>query len=99
MMSSMPRKISLIVSILFLFGCGGASGLDPFPASFVYVVKIDKQRCSKHAIISKNPVKVDKGVFIPWSECPDVIGFDYQESASIFNWIRKAEKTASERCK
>lgn len=91
------RLISLTASLL-VAGCSG-SGLDPFPTKYIFVVKPDVQKCTMHMITKHDPLTVDKGFVIPWEECPDVIGFDVKESGAVFNWIRKAEAQAKNRCK
>lgn len=91
------RLTYLTATSLFVMGC--ADDLPSFPADYIYVVKPELQQCSRHKIISKNPVKVDKGVWIEWSQCPDVFGFESKDMGPIMNWIRKAEKMAKEKCK
>lgn len=87
----------IFLMAISLTGC--ASDLSPFPSEFVYVVKPQLQQCSKHKIISKDPVKVDRGEWIPWEQCPDVFGFDYKDAGPVMNWIRDLQKKVKERCK
>ena len=96
MRCSSVRLIFLTV-ISLLVGC--ANGLPPFPADFIYVVKPQLQQCSKHKIISKDPVKVDKGVWIEWDQCPDVFGFESKDAGPVMNWIRNSQEEAKRRCK
>ena len=98
MRCSIERQILLTVSFFYLFGCAG-SGLPPFPAKYIFVVKPDIEKCSMHMITKQDPITVDKGHIIPWEECPDVIGFDLKESGAVFNWMRTAQSEAKKRCK
>ena len=82
--------------VLILSGCDAA--LDPFPAQYVYSIQPWKWKCSRHKIISKDPVKVDAGEMIPWDDCPNVFGFDEKDTGPVFNWIRNAQEKAKERC-
>ena len=87
--------ILLIANLLI--GCG--DGLPPFPANYIFVAKPDKLECTRHKIISKDPVKVDKGEFIPWNECPHVFGFQDSDIGPVMNWVRKAQSESKKRCK
>jgi hypothetical protein len=80
-----------------LSGCKGNA--PPFPANQVFIVDPKTQYCSQHNIISKNPLKVDKGIVIDWNDCPGVFGFQSSDTPAVFSWIRKMEKLANERCK
>ena len=84
--------------VISLTGCA-ASDLSPFPAEFIFVAKPQLHQCSKHKIISKDPVKVDKGVWIPWEQCPDVFGFESKDAGPVMNWIKDSQRKAKERCK
>lgn len=96
MKCSIVRLTFLTVTSLFFIGC--AKGLEPFPADYIYVVKPTLQQCSKHKIISKDPVKVDKGVWVDWRDCPDVFGFESKDAGPVLNWIRYAQEEAKKRC-
>lgn len=91
-------KLSAICLIIAsLVGC--KDGLPEFPASFIYVAKPETLECSKHEIIKKDPITVDKGVFIPWNECPHVFGFSSNDVAPVMDWMRNAQEEAKKRCK
>jgi hypothetical protein len=87
----------LIINILFSSGCA-SYGIPEFPAEYTFVVKQDLKQCSRHKIISYDPIKVDKGEFIQWENCPDVFGFSSQDAGKVFNWIRNLQKVSKERC-
>lgn len=92
----------LSVSAIFLIASmfiGCANGLPEFPADYIFVVKPDLQRCSKHKIIKKDPVTVDKGEYVDWRDCPHVFGFQDQDVAPVMGWIRNAQDEAKKRCK
>ena len=91
------KKSVILLTASLLVGC--AEGLPPFPAEYIFVVKPEKQECTRHKIISKDPVKVDKGEFVPWDECPHVFGFQDSDIAPVMNWIRNAQEEAKKRCK
>jgi hypothetical protein len=91
------KKSVILLTANLVIGC--AEGLPPFPADFVFVAKPDKLECTRHKIISKDPIKVDKGEFIPWSECPHVFGFQDSDIGPVMNWIRESQRLAKKRCK
>lgn len=82
---------------LSLNGC--AEKLASFPADYIFVVRPETQKCAKHKIIKKDPVTVDKGEWVPWSECPVVYGFAESDISGVMNWIRDAQELAKKRCK
>jgi hypothetical protein len=96
-MRCLTAKLISLTASLFIVGCN--SDLSPFPAEFIFVAKPQLQQCSKHRIISKDPIKVDKGEWVPWEHCPDVFGFQSSDAGPVMNWIRDAQKKAKERCK
>lgn len=97
-MKCLIARLTFLMGIsLFFIGC--ADGLPLFPADHIYVIKPQLQQCSKHKIISKDPVKVDRGVFIDWHDCPDVFGFESKDAGPVLNWIRNAQSEAKKRCK
>ncbi|MBY0413711.1 MAG: hypothetical protein K2Q18_06080 [Bdellovibrionales bacterium] len=87
----------ILLIIASLFGC--KQGLPEFPANYIYVAYPDKQECTKHEIIKKDPITVDNGVYIPWSDCPHVFGFSQDDIAPIMDWMRNAQEEAKKRCK
>lgn len=87
---------AILLIILALSACDET--LDPFPAQYVYSIQAWKWKCSRHRIVSKDPVTVDGGEMIPWDDCPNVFGFDEKDTGAVFNWIRNAQKKAKERC-
>jgi hypothetical protein len=91
------RKSVICLMAISMIGC--AEGLPPFPAEFIFVVKPEKQQCTRHRIISKDPVKVDKGEYISWEECPHVFGFQDSDIGPVMNWIRESQRLAKKRCK
>ena len=90
------KKSVICLMVSSLVGC---SGLDPFPADWVFVVNPDTQTCSKHEIIKKDPITVGDGIDVAWSECPHVFGFKDSDIAPVMDWMRKAERLAKEKCK
>lgn len=86
-----------ILFFLLLIGCNGQ--LDPFPADYIFVANPDTLTCSKHEIIKKDPVTVDDGVEIPWSECPHTFGFASEDVGPVMNWIRNSQEEAKKRCR
>jgi hypothetical protein len=81
---------------LALSGCGDA--LPVFPAEYVYSVRALKGKCSRHRIISKDPITVDGGTMVPLEECEGVFGFAARDTAPVFSWMRAAQKVAKEKC-
>lgn len=95
----MKTFLNLSVILSMVINCTGCGGdLPEFPAHSIFVIDTDKQTCSEHKIIQKDPVKVDKGVFYPWSNCPTVFGFRKEEMGGVMSWIRQAQNLAKERC-
>lgn len=88
---------AILLTILFLSSC--AKDLQKFPAEYVYSAKPHLLRCTKHKIIKHDPVTVDKGTFVEWSECPDVFGFSEVDTPKVFSWIREAQSIAKKKCK
>jgi len=91
------KKSAIFLMASFLAAC--ADGLPIFPADEVYVARPDTLQCSRHKIISKDPVKIDKGEWIPWEQCPHVFGFKDSDIGPVMNWIRNSQETARKRCK
>ncbi len=91
-------KLSVIcLTVSNLIGC--AEGLPEFPADYIFVVKPNLLECSRHKIIKKDPVTVDKGEFIPWDQCPHTFGFQDSDVGPVLTWIRNAQTEAKQRCK
>lgn len=86
-----------LLMVASLSGC--KKGLPDFPANFIYVANPDTLTCSRHEIIKKDPVTVDDGVEIPWSECPHTFGFASDDVGPVMNWIRNSQEEAKKRCK
>lgn len=96
MMERLLKLSVILLIILVLNGCD--TSLDPFPAQYVYSIQPWKWKCSRHKIISKDPIQVDTGEMIPWDDCPNLFGFDEKETGAVFNWIRNAQKEIKEKC-
>lgn len=93
------KKSVILLTASFIFGCGGKSGLPDFPADYVYSVRPFENKCSKHKIIKKDPVVVEKGIYVDMRECESVFGFAAEDTGPVFNWIRNAQAVAKKRCK
>lgn len=88
---------AILLTASLISGC--ASGLPTFPSDYIFVIRPEKQACSMHKIIKKDPVTVDKGYYLPWEECPTVYGFSEQDTPKVLSWIRKAQELAKKKCK
>jgi hypothetical protein len=97
MIANYLKKSAILLTVISLMGC--ADGLPPFPAEYIYSIRPLDQKCSRHRIVSKDPLKVDNGEMIPWEECPTVFGFSDEDAGKVFNWVRNAQKESKERCK
>lgn len=92
--------LNAIFLTIISLGCAkDVSDVPSFPSEIVWVAKPDLQKCSKHKIISKDPLKFDKGQYVDWSSCPDVFGFEAKDAGPVMNWIRNTTDLAKKRCK
>jgi len=90
---------AILSTVIINVRCSSNSGLPRFPVQYIYSSRPLVNKCSKHKIISYDPIKVDGGIIVEMTECESIFGFQAKDAGPVFNWIRSAEKLAKERCK
>lgn len=92
-MAKIIRIYSLLLILLFISSCKTD---DPFPADFIYEYIPSTNECIEYKIISKNPLLVNDGRPISIEGCkPSIMGFNSEDAAEVFSWIRRQQKNAN----
>lgn len=91
----------IIYCLLFFISCKESNGgLKKFPTKYIYEVSNEEPGCIQYEIIVNDPLTVSEGKMLLPKECPfGLFGFDIENTADIFTWIRDAQKLAKEKCK
>lgn len=83
------KRIGLILSFIFIGSC--ASGLDRFPAQYMYVTDLANSVCVKYKIIDFEKLIVSReseASLVRGGDCDRMVGFHRNEFKPVQNWVR-----------
>jgi hypothetical protein len=89
-------KYLIILSLLFLSGC---ASLEPFPVKNIYEYINSTKECYEYYVVNNDPLTVSDGKLVDVSLCePSIMGFNSKDAGKVFDWIRKAQQVAKQKC-
>lgn len=89
-------KYFFVLTFIFIAGC---SELDPFPVNNVYEYINSTKECYEYYVVNKDPLTVSDGKLVDVSLCePSIMGFNSKDAGKVFDWIRKAQQVAKQKC-
>ena len=92
--------IFIVIFVLFFAGCKNGGEIPPFPTKYIYEFAKGEKVCIRYEIIKNDPLTVDEGQILLEKDCPmGIMGFDYDDAAKVFSWVRKVQAAAKDKCK